>query len=105
MADIRAFKLRIGDEFLAQIVEEGLIDDKKAYSIKNPVMPREQLGPDGQPHLVFIPWCSLAATRDFNIRAEDCFFEPSPADENLANGYKQAFKIGVIAPVGQKIIH
>jgi hypothetical protein len=107
MADIRAFKLRTGEEFVAQIIKitenEGT-EIGEVYHIDNAVVPREQMGPDGQPSLGFALWCSMYGDHKHKIHEQDLLFKPGPTDENLGNAYKQLFKIGVITPVGPTIL-
>lgn len=99
MTDIRAFKLKTGEEFIAEIL--SVSKDQSQYEIKNPCGVR--LNENHQ--LQFVPWFPFSGNREFKFNSEDFLIAPQEVDDESGNAYKQTHGIGVVVPPTQKILH
>jgi hypothetical protein len=93
---IKAFKLRSGEELVAEIVNDG----EATVTIMNPlgvVMQRSEKGPV----LGFIPWMQ-AADGPFTIDKDHVVVMAEVAQE-VKNGYNQIFGAGIVVPPKQLI--
>ena len=93
---MKAFKLRSGEELVAEIVNDG----ETTVTIMNPlgvVMQRSEKGPV----LGFIPWMQ-AADGPFTIDKDHVVVMAEVAQE-VKNGYNQIFGAGIVVPPKQLI--
>ena len=93
---MKAFKLRSGEELVAEIVNDG----EATVTMMNPlgvVMQRSEKGPV----LGFIPWMQ-AADGPFTIDKDHIVVMAEVAQE-VENGYNQIFGAGIVVPPKQLI--
>ena len=93
---MKAFKLRSGEELVAEIVNDG----ETTVTIMNPlgvVMQRSEKGPV----LGFIPWMQ-AADGPFTIDKDHVVVMAEVAQE-VKNGYNGIFGAGIVVPPKQLI--
>jgi hypothetical protein len=96
MSNVKAFKLRSGEELVAEIVNDG----EATVTMMNPlgvVMQRSEKGPV----LGFIPWMQ-AADGPFTIDKDHIVVMAEVAQE-VENGYNQIFGAGIVVPPKQLI--
>jgi hypothetical protein len=93
--DVKAFKLRSGEEVISEVTETKKAGKHMRYTIENPIAPSAN---------GLSPWFPFSADRKFELQDSDLFFPPSEPHPEILELYNQQFGTILTPPNTNKIV-